>query len=48
MAQRQIFLSKPPYFDGKDYSMWSDKMRQHLTSLHKSIWDIVEFRAQAP
>jgi hypothetical protein len=36
---------KPPYFDGKDYCMWSDKMRHHLTSLHKSIWDIVEFGA---
>jgi hypothetical protein len=23
-------------------------MRHHLTSLHKSIWDIVEFGAQAP
>jgi hypothetical protein len=23
--------------------MWSDKMRHHLTSLHASIWDIVEF-----
>jgi hypothetical protein len=39
---------KPPYFDGEDYCMWSDKMRHHLTSLHESIWDIVEFRAQAP
>jgi hypothetical protein len=28
--------------------MWSDKMRYHLTSLHKSIWDIVEFGAQTP
>jgi hypothetical protein len=28
--------------------MWSDKMRHHLTLLHKSIWDIVEFVAQAP
>jgi hypothetical protein len=28
--------------------MWSDKMRYHLTSLHESIWDIVEFGAQAP
>jgi hypothetical protein len=28
--------------------MWSDKMRHHLTSLHESIWDIVEFVAQAP
>jgi hypothetical protein len=28
--------------------MWSDKMRHHLTSLHESIWDIVEFGAQAP
>jgi hypothetical protein len=28
--------------------MWSDKMRHHLTSLHASIWDIVEFRAQVP
>jgi hypothetical protein len=33
-------------FDGEDYSMWSDKMRHHLTSLHKSIWDIVEYGAQ--
>jgi hypothetical protein len=28
--------------------MWSDKMRHHLTSLQESIWDIVEFGAQAP
>ena len=34
-------LGKPPYFDGEDYCMWSDKMRHHLTSLHASIWDIV-------
>jgi hypothetical protein len=33
-------LCKPPYFDGEDYCMWSDKMRHHLTSLHESIWDI--------
>jgi hypothetical protein len=41
-------LGKPPCFDGEDYSMWSDKMRHHLTSLHASIWDIVEFGAQIP
>jgi hypothetical protein len=41
-------LGKPPYFDGEDYSMWSDKMRHHLTSLHESIWEIVEFGAQVP
>jgi hypothetical protein len=41
-------LGKPPYFDGEDYCMWSDKIRHHLTSLHKSIWDIVEFGAQVP
>jgi hypothetical protein len=41
-------LGKPPYFDGEDYSMWRDKMRHHLTSLHKSIWDIVEYGAQVP
>jgi hypothetical protein len=28
--------------------MWSDNMRHHLTSLHKSIWDIVEYGAQVP
>jgi hypothetical protein len=28
--------------------MWSAKMRHHLTSLHASIWDIVEFGAQVP
>jgi hypothetical protein len=41
-------LGKPPYFDGEDYCMWSDKMRYHLTSLHTRIWDIVEFGAQVP
>jgi hypothetical protein len=35
-------------FEGEDYSMWSDKMRHHLTSLHKSIWDIVEYGVQIP
>jgi hypothetical protein len=43
-----IPLGKPPYFDGEDYSMWSHKMRHHLTSLHESIWNIVEFGAQVP
>jgi hypothetical protein len=41
-------LGKPPVFDGEDYSMWSVKMKGHLTSLHKSIWDIVEYGAQVP
>jgi hypothetical protein len=40
-----VSLGKPPYFDGEDYCMSSDKMRHHLTSLHESIWDIVEFGA---
>jgi hypothetical protein len=43
-----IPLGKPPFFDGEDYCMRSDKMRHHLTSLHTSIWDIVEFGAQVP
>jgi hypothetical protein len=43
-----VHLGKPLYFDGEDYCMWSDKMRHHLTSLHKRIWYIVEFGAQAP
>ena len=38
-----VSLGKPPTFDGEDYARWSDMMRYHLTSLHKSIWDIVEF-----
>jgi hypothetical protein len=41
-------LGKPPVFNGEDYSMWGDKMRHHLTSLHASIWDVVEFGAQVP
>jgi hypothetical protein len=41
-------LGKPSYFDGEDYCMWSYKMMHHLTSLHESIWDIVEFGAQVP
>jgi hypothetical protein len=43
-----IPLGKPPVFDDEDYCMWSDKMRHHLTSLHASIWDVVEFGAQVP
>jgi hypothetical protein len=49
IPKRTILLSvplgKPPYFDGEDYCTWSDKMSHYLTSLHKSIWDIVEFGA---
>jgi hypothetical protein len=41
-------LGKPLVFYGEDYCMWRDKMRHHLTSLHASIWDIVEFGAQVP
>jgi hypothetical protein len=41
-------LGKPLVFYGEDYCMWSDKMRHHLTSLHPSIWDIIEFGAQVP
>jgi hypothetical protein len=52
ISKRTPFLSvplgKPPVFYGEDYCMWSDKMRHHLTSLHASIWDIVEFGAQVP
>jgi hypothetical protein len=38
-------LGKPPTFDGEDYARWSDLMKFHLTSLHKSIWNVVEFGA---
>jgi hypothetical protein len=41
-------LGKPPTFDGEDYARWSDLMQFHLTSLHKSIWDVVKFGAQVP
>jgi hypothetical protein len=41
-------LGKPSVFNGEDYNMWSDMMRHHLTSLHTSIWDIVEFGVQVP
>jgi hypothetical protein len=41
-------LGKPPMFDGEDYNTWSDKMRHHLTSLHTSIWDVVEIGVQVP
>jgi hypothetical protein len=41
-------LGKPPTFDGEDYARWSDLMRFHLTSLHKSIWDVVQFGVQVP
>jgi hypothetical protein len=41
-------LGKPPVFEGEDYSMWSARMKGHLTSLHKSIWEVVEYGAHVP
>jgi hypothetical protein len=41
-------LGKPPVFNGEGYCIWSDKTRHHLTSLHTSIWDVVEFGVQVP
>jgi hypothetical protein len=41
-------LGKPPTVDGEDYARWSDLMKYHLTSLHKSIWNVVEYGAQVP
>jgi hypothetical protein len=41
-------LGKPPTFDGEYYARWSDMMRYHLTSLHKSIWDVVEYGVHVP
>jgi hypothetical protein len=41
-------LGKPPTFNGEIYSRWSEMMKYHLTSLHTSIWDIVEFGAHVP
>jgi hypothetical protein len=43
-----IPLGKPLAFNGEDYSRWSEMMKYHLTSLHTSIWDIVEFGAHVP
>jgi hypothetical protein len=43
-----VALGKPPVFESEEYNMWSDKMRHHLTSLHASIWDVVEFGVQVP
>jgi hypothetical protein len=48
MPLLSIPLGKPPTFDGEDYARWSDMMRYHLTSHHKSIWDVVEFGVQVP
>jgi hypothetical protein len=47
-ALLSVPLGKPPVFDGEDYSMWSYRMKGHLTSLHKTIWDVVEYGAQVP
>ena len=47
-ALLSVPLGNPPTFDGEDYARWSDLMKFHLTSLHKSIWNVVEFGAQVP
>src|SRR5688500_16750950 len=39
-------LVNPPTFYDEDYANWSNIMRFHLNSLHKSICDVVKFGEQ--
>lgn len=34
--------SKPPYFDGKEYDVWKNKMKAFLRSRDPLQWDVVE------
>jgi hypothetical protein len=43
-----ITLGKPAQFDDEDYSWWSVKMKSHLSSLHPSIWDVVDLGMVLP
>lgn len=37
-----VSLGTPPQFGKTNYSKWSHSMRDHLYSLHLSIWNVVE------
>jgi hypothetical protein len=34
--------SKPPLFDGTNFSFWKVRMRTYLMALGADIWDVVE------
>jgi hypothetical protein len=34
--------SKPPLFDGTNFSFWKIRMRTYLTALGANVWDVVE------
>jgi hypothetical protein len=37
-----ISTSRPPMFDGTNFSFWKIRMRTHLMSLGVDVWDVVE------
>jgi hypothetical protein len=43
-----VGTQSPKYLEMAQGHISLSKMRHHLTSLHASIWDIVEFGAQVP
>jgi hypothetical protein len=45
-TKREIMTDEKAASSGR--TLLSDKMRHHLTSLHESLWDIVEFGVQVP
>jgi hypothetical protein len=34
--------SKPPLFDGTNFSFWKVRMRTYLMALGADVWDVVE------
>lgn len=34
--------TRPPYFDGKEYSIWKNKMKTFLRSKDLLEWDVVD------
>jgi len=33
---------KPPMFDGTSYDHWKRKMKMHLSTMHKKVWEVTE------
>jgi hypothetical protein len=40
--------SKPPLFDGTNFSFWKIRMRTYLMALGVDVWDVVETRYTKP
>ena len=39
---KELNNTRPPYFDGKDYDVWKNKMKAFIKSIDNLMWEVVQ------